>query len=71
MGSAPQVVYLPTPQQIAEACETLRQQWSPAEQKRRNARRWVGDGPAPWSPPCIDTSLCLARVRRVALEASA
>ena len=63
--------YLPTRRQIRAACEAIRRQWTAAERRRRA----VGDGmPASstiWFPPHISTAHCMARVRRMAAEASA
>ncbi len=49
--------YLPTQQEIAEACAIIRKSWTLSERRRR----FVGDEPPEepflrWRPPVIDTS---------------
>ncbi|HYO25438.1 MAG TPA: hypothetical protein VEQ85_10880 [Lacipirellulaceae bacterium] len=61
--------YLPTRRQIRQACVAIRSRWTPAERRRRTVGAHLV-GPAPWSPPCIETAHCLARVRHIA-DASA
>lgn len=63
--------YIPTEEQIADACQFIRQNWSPAERQRR----LVGPSYEPehlrWSPPRIDTSICTSRVRKAVSDLTA
>ena len=56
--------YLPTPSQIEEACAAIRSAWTPSEANRRAVGNATFNDSEPWHPPRIDTSMCLARVRR-------
>ena len=62
--------YLPTRRQITAACAEIRLSWTAAERRRRTVGQSLLESAASWSPPCIATAHCLARVRRV-VEASA
>lgn len=49
--------YLPSPDDIASACESIRSAWSRNEQRRRFVGELVPDEQeTAWSPPVIDTS---------------
>ena len=63
--------YLPTPRQIADQCRKIRNRWTAAERQRRlvGFRRELAE--SMWVPPRVDTTLCTARVRRVATGQSA
>lgn len=56
--------YLPTPTQIAEACALIRSHWTASETIRRTVGGETMPDQEPWEPPRIDTSSCMARVRR-------
>lgn len=57
--------YLPTPREIAEACEAIRARWSRNERRRRIAGGMLEDDPEPvWSPPLVDTSPLRAHATR-------
>ncbi len=50
--------YVPTPFEIAQACEHIRGQWSLSERRRRFVGDQLPDEPFPaWHPPTVDTSL--------------
>lgn len=63
--------YLPTRRQIASQCRLIRSRWTPAERQRRLVGYSLEFSTSIWLPPQIDTSLCTARVRRLAVEQSA
>lgn len=63
--------YLPTPNQITEACLTIRENWSQAEKQRRLVGYSQEVLECRWSPPRIDTSLCTSRVRKEVSELTA
>lgn len=49
--------YLPSPDEIADACASIRQAWSLSEKRRRFVGDLMPDEPdSVWSPPVIDTS---------------
>lgn len=63
--------YLPTPNQITEACLMIRESWSAAEKRRRlvgYSQELVDNR---WQPPRIDTSMCTSRVRKEVSELTA
>jgi len=60
--------YLPTPAQITEACILIRQQWSPAELKRRRMYEAQDEIQPRWQPPQINTSLCNIAIQNALLE---
>ncbi len=52
------VGYLPTPEDIAMACATIRSEWTLSEKRRRFVGELMPDEPeSVWRPPVIDTSL--------------
>lgn len=61
--------YLPTPAQIRAQCVAIRQRWTPAERRRRAVGYLEGEQAA-WLPPQVALAGCLARVRKIASEAS-
>jgi hypothetical protein len=63
--------YVPSRQQIAEACEVIRRRWTPSELRRRRVGHGLLATEPVWMPPRILTSQCLSRVRRIVAEASA
>ena len=63
--------YLPTPQQIADACLFIREQWSPAERQRRLVGQSYEPEVLRWSPPRIDTTMCSSRVRKAVSDLTA
>ena len=62
--------YLPTRRQIVAACAAIRREWTPAERRRRSVGGRMAVPSGAWSPPCIQTAHCLARVRKVVAEAA-
>ncbi|MEM9657172.1 MAG: hypothetical protein AAF961_02315 [Planctomycetota bacterium] len=62
--------YAPTPDQIAEACLEIRQNWSDSELRRRTVGYDLRLQERHWRVPSIDTSHCLARARGVVAEHS-
>jgi hypothetical protein len=62
--------YLPSRREIVAACATIQRQWTPAERRRRSVGARFAETVV-WSPPCIATANCTARVRRMVNEASA
>jgi hypothetical protein len=62
--------YLPTRRQIVSACAAIRRQWTPAERRRRSAGGRMAVVTESWSPPCIQTAHCMARVRKMVAEAA-
>jgi hypothetical protein len=62
--------YLPSRREIVSACATIQRQWTPAERRRRSVGSRFAEAVV-WSPPCIATANCTARVRRMVNEASA
>ncbi|MBN1852663.1 MAG: hypothetical protein JW829_08060 [Pirellulales bacterium] len=63
--------YLPTPRQIAEACFRIRQQWTPAERRRRMVGGPLDLSQQVWLPPRIEMAQCIASVRKEVLDTSA
>jgi hypothetical protein len=63
--------YLPTRRQIARECRLIRSRWTAAERQRRLVGFGLDLSTSVWLPPQIDTSVCTARVRRLAIEQSA
>ncbi len=57
--------YLPSPNEIDEACALIRETWTQNERRRRFVGPDLPDElPIPWQPPTIDTSsfrLAMAR----------
>jgi len=66
----PQRVYLPSQLQIAQMCVTIRSRWSPAERQRRMVGHDLYGMQTRWTPPQINVSSCLRRVRKVVAEHS-
>ncbi|MCA9259367.1 MAG: hypothetical protein KDA61_09215 [Planctomycetales bacterium] len=56
--------YLPTPRQIALACEQIRANWTPAEQRRRNIDQSAGEQSSAWLPPEISLMSCVLSSRK-------
>lgn len=49
--------YLPSPNEIAEACASIRSRWTLSEKRRRYVGELMPDEPeSVWRPPVIDTS---------------
>ncbi|TWT96628.1 hypothetical protein Pla108_23970 [Botrimarina colliarenosi] len=49
--------YLPSPDEIADACASIRNQWTLSEKRRRYVGELMPDEPdSAWRPPVIDTS---------------
>lgn len=49
--------YLPSPNEIAEACASIRSAWTLSEKRRRYVGDLMPDEPeSVWRPPVIDTS---------------
>ena len=49
--------YLPTPNEIHQACERIRETWTLSERRRRFVGPELPDEvPRQWHPPTIDTS---------------
>lgn len=49
--------YLPSPDEIADACASIRQAWTLSEKRRRYVGETMPDEPvALWQPPIIDTA---------------
>ncbi len=49
--------YLPSPNDIAEACASIRSAWTLSEKRRRFVGEQMPDEPdTVWRPPVIDTS---------------
>lgn len=49
--------YVPTPSEIADACASIRSNWSLSEKRRRYVGEHMPDEPEiAWRPPVIDTS---------------
>jgi hypothetical protein len=49
--------YLPSPDEIADACASIRQAWTLSEKRRRFVGDLMPDEPdSAWRPPVIDTS---------------
>ncbi len=63
--------YLPTPNQITEACSMIRETWSPAERRRRLVGYSTEMVESCWLPPRIDTTMCTSRVRKEVSELTA
>ena len=64
--------YLPSIHEIARQCAAIRAAWTPSERRRRTVdQELLAVEDNGWLPPMIDTTMCLARVRRTAVEASA
>jgi hypothetical protein len=63
-------LYTPSRRQIVAACAAIRQQWTPAERRRRTVGGRMAVAAGAWSPPCIQTAHCLARVRKALAEAA-
>ena len=64
--------YLPTTRDIARACAAIRAGWTPSERRRRAVdQELLAEEQNAWWPPVIDTSACLSRVRRAAIDISA
>lgn len=56
--------YLPTSNQITEACLRIRQTWSTAEKRRRLVGYSDGRVENRWHPPQINLAGCTARVQK-------
>lgn len=51
------VGYLPTPEDIASACASIRSEWTLSEKRRRYVGDFMPDEPeSVWRPPVIDTT---------------
>jgi hypothetical protein len=61
--------YLPSRREIVAACTAIQQQWTPAERRRRSVGVRFSETVL-WTPPCIATAHCTARVRRMVAEAA-
>jgi hypothetical protein len=61
--------YLPSRREIVAACTAIQQQWTPAERRRRSVGVRFSETVL-WTPPCIATAQCTARVRRMVAEAA-
>lgn len=49
--------YLPSPDEIADACASIRSSWTLSEKRRRFVGEQMPDEPeSAWRPPVIDTS---------------
>lgn len=49
--------YLPTPEEIANACASIRSSWTLSEKRRRYVGDMMPDEPeSVWCPPMIDTT---------------
>ncbi len=49
--------YMPTPDEIADACAVIRNRWTHSEKRRRFVGEFVPDDVEPiWRPPVIDTT---------------
>ena len=49
--------YLPSPDEIADACASIRQAWTLSEKRRRFVGDFMPDEPdSGWRPPVIDTT---------------
>jgi len=49
--------YLPSPDEIADACASIRSSWTLSEKRRRFVGELMPDEPdSVWRPPVIDTS---------------
>ena len=49
--------YLPSPDEIAEACASIRSEWTLSEKRRRFVGELMPDEPdSVWRPPVIDTT---------------
>ncbi len=49
--------YLPTPEEIAQACASIRSAWTLSEKRRRFVGELMPDEPEMfWRPPVIDTT---------------
>lgn len=56
--------YLPTPGDIAEACQNIRESWTLSEKRRRYVGKLIGDeDDAMWLPPVVDTSHFVSMAR--------
>lgn len=56
-GEVRRIDYLPSPDDIADACASIRSAWTLSEKRRRYVGEQMPDEPdAVWSPPVIDTS---------------
>lgn len=59
--------YLPTPWEIARACEAIRARWSLNERRRRFVGGRLENDPEPsWRPPLVDTAPLRMQARGLA-----
>ena len=61
--------YLPTPEEITQACASIRSSWTLSEKRRRFVGELMPDEPeSVWRPPVIDTTHFRISSGRLGLE---